>query len=80
VASIISTTGLGNRDFTTRPVAATALLVVAYLTGACVGSTAGGLKILRFQVIYAYMRQIARKIANNDYMNKSTDMFYIDGI
>lgn len=80
VASIISTTGLANRDFTLRPTAAISLLVIVYLTWWCVWSTAGWLKILRFQVIYAYMRQIARKIANNEYMSKATEMFYIDGI
>lgn len=46
IASIISTTGLGNSDFTIWPALANGLLFVFYITGAMVGSTAGGLKII----------------------------------
>ena len=54
VATIISTTGLGNDDFTVWPAAASGILFIAYLVGGMVGSTAGGPKILRFVILFKY--------------------------
>lgn len=56
VNTILSTTGLANTDFTVWPVAAEALLFCCYLVGGMVGSTAGGLKILRFNLLFKYLQ------------------------
>lgn len=56
VATIISTTGLGNANFHLWPAGALGLLFLAYFTGGMTGSTAGGLKFARFNVLFAYIR------------------------
>lgn len=56
VNTILSTTGLANTDFTTWPAAAAALLFCCYLVGGMVGSTAGGLKVLRFNLLFKYLQ------------------------
>ena len=56
VNTILSTTGLANTDFTAWPAAAEALLFCCYLVGGMVGSTAGGLKMLRFNLLYKYLQ------------------------
>ncbi len=50
VTTIVSTTGLGNWDFATWPPQAIGVLFLCYLLGGMVGSTAGGLKALRYVV------------------------------
>lgn len=51
VASIISTTGFSTTDFTTWPSIAQTILVILMLTGACAGSTAGGIKFSRVIIL-----------------------------
>lgn len=51
VASFGTTTGYVSHDYEQWPSFAKMLLAVAYLTGACAGSTAGGIKICRFVVL-----------------------------
>ena len=46
-ASIITTTGYSTADFNTWPMVCRALLVLLMCSGACAGSTAGGLKLSR---------------------------------
>lgn len=55
VATIISTTGLGNANFHLWPGAAIGLLFLVYFVGGMVGSTSGGLKILRFMILYKFV-------------------------
>lgn len=47
VSSIISTTGFSTIDFIKWPAASIMVLILLTFTGACAGSTAGGLKITR---------------------------------
>ncbi len=76
VATIISTTGLATSDFTKWPASAEGLLFICYLIGGMVGSTAGGLKILRFNVLYKY---VVMKIQNLLYGRHKT-RYSIDGV
>ena len=48
VSSIVTTTGFGSTDFNLWPTFSKTILIVLMLTGACAGSTGGGLKISRF--------------------------------
>lgn len=54
VVTIVSTTGLATADFTVWPAAAEGLLLICYLVGGMLGSTAGGLKVARFLILYRY--------------------------
>lgn len=76
VATVISTTGLGNVDFALWPALAQALLFVVYLTGGMVGSTAGGLKVIRFIVGFKY---IVQELKNLLY-GTNKDRFEVDGV
>ena len=51
VSSIISTTGYATVDFGKWPTFSHAILLFLMFTGACAGSTAGGLKISRFIIL-----------------------------
>ncbi len=55
VATIISTTGLGNANFHLWPAGAIGLLFLVYFTGGMVGSTAGGPKIARYVILFRFM-------------------------
>ncbi|MBQ6638665.1 MAG: TrkH family potassium uptake protein [Lachnospiraceae bacterium] len=48
VSSIITTTGFATVDFNLWPSLSKTILIILMLTGACAGSTGGGLKISRF--------------------------------
>lgn len=52
VVSIVTTTGFVTADYTTWGSFPIALMLFLTFTGACTGSTAGGLKIFRFQILY----------------------------
>ena len=52
VASFISTTGFVSEDYDRWPALAKTCLLLLYFTGACAGSTAGGIKMSRFIVLY----------------------------
>lgn len=51
VASIISTTGFSTTNFDTWPVIAKFVLIFLMVTGACAGSTCGGIKISRVAIL-----------------------------
>lgn len=51
VASIISTTGFSTTNFDTWPVIAKFVLLFLMVTGACAGSTCGGIKISRVAIL-----------------------------
>lgn len=57
VISIITTTGLTSCDYITWGVWVTAVILFLSLIGSCTGSTGGSIKILRWQVIYAFLRK-----------------------
>lgn len=56
VASIVSTTGFMSNDYTTWVPAAQLLVLVLFFTGGCSGSTAGGIKIIRWSVLAKELR------------------------
>ena len=51
VATVVSTTGFGNADFTKWPALAQAMLVAIMFMGGCAGSTGGGIKVSRIMVV-----------------------------
>ena len=63
VASIMSTTGYGTTDFNLWPIAAKIILMMLLFTGACAGSTAGGMKICRIGMMCKQsIREVRRTI------------------
>ena len=52
VATVVSTTGFGNADFTQWPALAQAMLVAIMFMGGCAGSTGGGMKVSRIMVVF----------------------------
>lgn len=66
VVSITTTTGFATADFTAWPVSITFLIFLGAFTGACAGSTGGGLKVMRVLLIYKQgIREIYRLIHPN---------------
>lgn len=63
VTSVISTTGFSNVEFMNWPQLSRAIILVILFTGACAGSTAGGIKISRIiimaKVVYRSIHQLA---------------------
>lgn len=60
-ASIITTTGYATADFNLWPSFAKSVLVLLIITGACAGSTAGGMKISRVVLIVKYAAFVVGK-------------------
>ena len=52
VTSISSTTGLASADYTLWPTLSQAILLLLTITGACGGSTGGGMKISRILILF----------------------------
>lgn len=76
VATIISTTGLGNTNFHLWPAGAIGLLFLVYFTGGMVGSTSGGPKIARYVVVFRYMRMQMRNLLFGRHLSR----FSVDGM
>jgi len=51
VASILTSTGFGTANFAEWPLHIPLILVILSFTGGCVGSTAGGIKVLRIMLL-----------------------------
>ena len=51
VISIITSTGFATADFSTWPLMLPALLIFSSFIGGCAGSTAGGMKVIRFVLL-----------------------------
>ena len=62
VASIISTTGYSTVNFITWPSTSIMILILLTFIGACAGSTAGGLKIARLNILSKSMVQKIRNM------------------
>ena len=56
VASVVSTTGFMTSDYTTWTPAAQMLVLLLFFVGGCSGSTAGGIKIIRWSVLAKALR------------------------
>ena len=66
VISIISTTGYGIADFSEWPLFLPVLILGSSFIGGCVGSTAGGFRVIRFILLYKQaLREIMRLIHPN---------------
>ncbi|MBD0788781.1 TrkH family potassium uptake protein [Vibrio sp. Y2-5] len=66
IVSVVTTTGYGLDDFTTWGALPTTLFGFIMMVGACSGSTAGGIKIFRFQICFALLKnQMMRLIHPN---------------
>ncbi|HAA37694.1 MAG TPA: potassium transporter KefA [Firmicutes bacterium] len=57
VGSIISTTGYATTDFDLWPDLSRTLLLTLMFIGACAGSTAGGMKVIRIYLIFKYIQR-----------------------
>jgi trk/ktr system potassium uptake protein len=55
VASILTTTGFGTADYELWPVFSQFVLLFLMVMGGCAGSTAGGIKSVRFMLVLKYM-------------------------
>lgn len=62
VASIISTTGYATADFNLWPGFSKVILLLLMFSGACAGSTAGGLKISRIVMLFKAVGKEIRKM------------------
>ena len=57
VVSVITTTGFGLDDFLTWGDFSLIIFAVLLFTGACSGSTSGGMKIFRFQIAFSLLKR-----------------------
>ena len=57
LSSIISTTGFVTADFSKWPVSSQMLLILAMFIGSCAGSTAGGIKVVRINMLVKLSRR-----------------------
>ncbi len=57
VASIITTTGFATCDFNLWPALSKTILIFLMISGACAGSTGGGLKFSRVLIVFKAIRQ-----------------------
>ncbi len=64
VGTIVSTTGYATTDFDLWPSFAKGILLLLMLTGACAGSTAGGLKCARVVLLLKSLRRNIRQVLN----------------
>ncbi|MBO5726095.1 MAG: TrkH family potassium uptake protein [Clostridia bacterium] len=70
VASIISTTGYGTTDFNAWPGICRAVIFILMFTGACAGSTAGGLKLSRVILLFKTVGREIRQMLHPRSVNK----------
>ncbi len=61
-ATVASTTGFATTDFNLWPSIAKAFLLLLMLTGACAGSTCGGMKCSRIMLIFKNLRRNIRQM------------------
>lgn len=59
VVSVMTTTGYATTDFNLWPAFSKAVLICLMFTGACAGSTSGGLKVSRIMI---YMKQLKKEL------------------
>ncbi|MBQ8953197.1 MAG: TrkH family potassium uptake protein [Clostridia bacterium] len=75
VSSIITTTGYATEDFNLWPQLSRVLLLVLMAIGGCAGSTAGGLKVIRVQLLFKSMARDIRKTVHP----RSVNVIKLDG-
>ncbi|MBQ1629312.1 MAG: TrkH family potassium uptake protein [Treponema sp.] len=62
VAAIITTTGFGTADYTEWPMAAQFFIFLLFFTGGCSGSTAGGIKVVRWVILCKQVNNETKKM------------------
>lgn len=62
VVSLATTTGFVTADFETWPTSAQVLLVLLMFIGGCAGSTAGGLKIIRWVILFKVAGRMIERV------------------
>lgn len=75
VPSIMSTTGYASCDFNLWPTFSKMLLMALMLFGACAGSTAGGLKIVRLNMLLKMIRREIRRA----FQPRKVEVIKLDG-
>lgn len=75
VCSIMSTTGFVTADFNQWPAASHVIIVLAMFIGSCAGSTAGGIKIVRINLLCKLSRRNIRATGQP----KKMDVVRLDG-
>ena len=75
VSSIITTTGFATANYDVWPQFSRAALMGIMLVGACAGSTGGGIKVVRFQLLAKYMTRDIRRTVHP----KSVSTVKLDG-
>ena len=75
ISSIISTTGFVTADFNQWPAASHVLIIIAMLIGSCAGSTAGGIKVIRINMLCKLSRRNIRATGQP----KKMDVIRLDG-
>ncbi len=61
VVAVMTTTGFGTEDFATWPEFARAILLLLMFVGGCSGSTGGGIKVIRFIVLWKVLKLEAER-------------------
>ena len=64
VVSVVTTTGFASTDYTTWGSLAVAVFFFLTFVGGCTGSTAGGIKLFRFEVAMILMKSQMRRLAH----------------
>lgn len=64
VSSVMTTTGYATVDFNLWPTYSRIILVTIMFTGACAGSTGGGIKISRFVIYIKAVSKELRRLAH----------------
>ena len=62
VAAIITTTGFATVDFTTWPMTAQFIIFMLFFIGGCSGSTAGGIKVVRWVILCKQVNNETKKM------------------
>ncbi len=73
--STMSTTGFVTADFTQWPVASHLIIILAMFIGSCAGSTAGGIKIVRFNMLF----KLSRRSVRSAVQPKKVEVIRLDG-
>ncbi len=60
ISSVMSTTGFVTADFSQWPAASHVIIILAMLIGSCAGSTAGGMKVVRINMLCKLSRRNIR--------------------
>lgn len=69
VTSIVTTTGYATEDYSEWGAAMVALFFMLTMIGGCTGSTAGGMKVFRFEILFMVLRvQLDRAFSPNRVM------------